>query len=105
MLAGVAPLDAQRFGDLRAWDVDQWQHVAAGAAVALVVRGPWIAKPWRDTVWKRGAWQLGLSLVYERVTHVTAKGYGSGLDGFDTGLDVLANMVGWLLVELLDLAF
>lgn len=78
------------------WDGDQWQHVAAGAAVALAVRGPWIAPAWRDAWWKRGVWQLMLGGVWElaqwdRFRH---------LDTADAGQDLAADVLGWAVVEL-----
>ena len=98
LLLIAAPLNAQT--KLNRWDRDQWEHMAAGAGVALVIRGPWIDSSYNDKLWKRGAWQLGLSLLYEKITNETAKGYnGRGLDWTDTKLDIAANMAGWLVVE------
>lgn len=100
LLALVRPARAQYQHDR--WDRDQWEHMAAGAATAVVVRGPWTTPSWRDAVWKRGLIQLALSLAYELYQRFAEPWV---LPARDTLYDLVADMGGWLGVELLDAAF
>jgi hypothetical protein len=99
MLALVSPLAAQKH-DGR-WNEDQWEHTAVGAAVALVMRGPWVAPSWRDRVWKRGATMAALVTVFELYQHYIFGGF-KAFPFIDTVLDAVATMTGWVLVEVVD---
>lgn len=79
----------------RRWDRDQWEHLAAGAAVALAVRGPWVTPAWRDRLWKRGAWQLALGVTFEAYQAHELQRF----DPTDVALDLVADLAGWVVVE------
>lgn len=82
---------------------DKIVHAAGGAALNALVRGPWIAPGWRDTVVKRMAWVMALGcVVYE--LHDVYESHERGWLGKPGGgfgwLDCIAVGVGGLTTEL-----
>lgn len=92
----TSPLQSQQNNSR--WDSDQWQHLFAGAAVSIVIRGPMVTPTWRDTWWKRGLMLNSLSLIFEVYQHHT----WPELTLDDHALDLLATASGWALTEVLD---
>lgn len=87
---------------------DKLGHAAGGAVLALVIRGPWVARPWRDTWWKRMAWVVGLGCVLYESYHVYEDNkYGRlGQRGFGFGaLDCAAVAAGALTLELVTVTW
>ena len=70
-------------------------HLLGGGAVNLIARGPWVAKSWRNTVWKRLAWCGVLQGAWESFQVLEIKNYPvkSGV------WDLEAGMVGCLATE------
>jgi len=104
-LLGAAPLAAQVLDPDRCLTcADSWQHFAAGAALDVVVRGPYITDSWRDTPIKRIAWVATIGAAYEGLQYFEARANGTlGQPGYgfslkDLGFDVL----GAVAVELMD---
>lgn len=95
LLVAPATLSGQRF----AFDPDHCftcrdseEHLALGAATALVMSGPWIAEGWRKHAWQRVAMTTVLATAYELMGAFPApdkrgkNGYGFG--GKDLALGV-----------------
>ena len=81
---------------------DKMEHAAAGAAVGLVVRGPWFAESWRDHAWKRVGWVAVLGATYEYFQYLEHKAMGRlGNPGFGfSPLDIGADVAGAIALEL-----
>lgn len=65
-------------------------HVLGGMALDLAVRGPWIAKPFRDRWWKRLAWVALFQTAWETFQVREIHGY----PGRFARWDVEAALVG-----------
>ena len=81
---------------------DKAQHfVFGGIGVNVLVRGPWIAKSWRDRPAKRLGWCLGIAVAWEVVQAEQAyRDHTLGGSGNGIGLlDIGAAMAGCSLAE------
>lgn len=82
---------------------DTKAHFAAGATLDLLVRGPWVAKSWRDTPLKRIALTTMVGASYEIVQameselkHQRGPGYGF------SPKDLAADFAGAVATEILQ---
>ena len=101
--SATAPLPAQGMLDPdHTWDADQWHHAAAGAALDVVMRGPWIAPAWQ-TPPARVALVMTVGLAYEALQVYEARQSGRlGQEGYGLGvLDLAADLAGAVAVEAL----
>lgn len=82
---------------------DKIEHFAAGAGLDLVVRGPWVARPFRDRAWKRLGLILTMATAWEAIQTGEARQQGrSGQQGYGfSPLDVAATTAGAMAMELL----
>lgn len=97
------PAQAQWLDPDRRWNADQWQHAALGAALDVIVRGPWVTKSWRDTWAKRFAWSMALGCVALETYQVyeSAQRGWLGQEGGGFGLlDCAAVAMGALAMEI-----
>lgn len=86
--------------DTRVWAVDKGYHAAAGASIAVLASGPWIARDYRNTALKRMAWAAVVCAVYEGVQAAEAAREGRRGPGYGFGtLDLGACVTGAAVVE------
>lgn len=83
------------------WNADQWQHMAAGAALVVLMRGPYITESWRESFWGRVGLVAVIGAAYEGLQLFEASQTGMlGQPGYGFGpLDLIADVAGALVVE------
>jgi hypothetical protein len=80
---------------------DKVQHVAAGVALDLLARGPWVAKSFRNHAWKRVALTATVAASWEMLEALDARRLGkAGQRGYGFGpLDLVTTVAGAAVVE------
>ncbi len=99
---GSTPARAQWLDPDRCWTCrDKQLHAAAGAAVAIGIRGPWTAPSWRNTALKRIALTCAIGAAYEAVQVAEAIAEHRSGPGFGfSALDLAADCAGAAALEL-----
>ncbi len=67
------------------------RELLAGAALALLIRGPWVAPNWRHSLLGRTTLIVGINVLYERFVDVngwSTKDVGQRLEG-SAGVEVV----------------
>lgn len=98
LLALSRPVSAQLQDNAYFWSHHAPGHLAVGGGLDLLVRGPWIARPFRDRPWKRVAWACLVTGLYELTQRVDSHG---GYRAFYVAGDTAAGCGGALATELL----
>lgn len=80
---------------------DKRIHFAAGAGLDLVWRGPWVAKAFHDSPWKRIAMTATVATAWEIMDALEARREGkAGRPGYGFGpLDLAATVAGTATAE------
>lgn len=82
--------------------LDKQLHVAAGAAIDVALRGPWVARSWHDTAVKRVALTCAIGAMHEVVQMVEAVAERRSGPGYGfSPLDLAADCAGAVGMELL----
>lgn len=102
LLIAPAALEAQWLDPDTCWTCfDKQLHFAAGASIAIAVRGPWTAKNWKDTAVKRVALVCAVGAAYEVVQVAEAVAEHRSGTGFGfSPLDLAADCAGAAAFEL-----
>lgn len=103
LLAAATPGRAQYLDPDRCLTCrDKREHFAAGAALDILARGPWVARSFRDRAWKRVAITATVAVAWEVVEMGEARRDGrAGHPGYGfSPVDVGATVAGAVVVEL-----